>query len=292
MYIKPHSTNNEYIRAGDVWVRNFTKAGVSAVSLDNLFEDDEYDVILKNEVSNGNFPKISRDIVEATKVVIVSDGHNFSWKHLSIAKFPKDVLVMTVNRAMRNWKLMHPDIPPEDRRSINAHVVNNPYQECMSCLPNTKAPYYPTCIASTRTNYEFLKKYLGDKYVYDVPPDPKFGTYKNESYCIDDYRNPICAAIGLAHQFGVQKLMLVSCDDSFAQERDFSVPLLNGLWVYPQQVRSQEIIDANLYWLTHQEEHEVQVADWSDGPKCVNASYITNEEEAIKFFAEEGNNGQ
>jgi len=182
MYIKPHSTNNEYIRAGDVWVRNFTKAGVPALSLDDLFEDDEYDVMLKNEVSNGNFTKISRDLVEARKVVIISDGYNFSWKHLSITKFPKDVVVLAVNRSMRNWKLMSPSLPLEERRSINAYVVNNPYQECISCLPTAKVPYYPTCIASTRTNYEFLKRYLGDKYVYDVPPDPRFGTYKNESY--------------------------------------------------------------------------------------------------------------
>lgn len=288
MYIKPHSTNNEYIRAGDVWVRNFTKTGITVLSLDNMFEDNEYDVILKNEVLNGNYPKISRDLVEAPKVVIISDGHNFNWKHLSVAKFPEGVVIMTINRAMRNWKLMSPELPQEERRAINAYVTNNPYKECLSCLPSVKEPYYPTCIASVRTNHEFLRRYLGNKYVYDVPPDPKFGTYKSENYCIDDYRNPVCAAIGLAHHFGVQKLMLLSCDDSFVQERDFSVPLPNGLWTYPQQLRSQEIIDANLYWLTHQEEHEVQVSDWSDGPKYVNASYIIDEEEAIKFFAEEG----
>jgi hypothetical protein len=287
MLIKQHSTHNEYIRAGDMWVRNFAKFGVPPLALDHLFEDHEYDLILANEVMNKNYTRISRDTLSLTEAIIVSDGYGFNWKHLCIAKLPAPVFA--VNRALRNWKLMTPELSSNERRSINAYITNNPYQECMGYLPTSKNPYYPACIASTRTNYAFLKKWLGDKYVYEPPPDPKFGAERQESYCIDDYRNPICAAIGLLHQFGVQKLMLISCDDSFAPERDFAVPLPNGLWTYPQQIRSHEVIDANLYWLTHQEEREVQVADWSDGPKYVNATYINSEEEAIEFFAEEGN---
>ena len=271
-----------------MWIRDFTKQGIRPQSLDFLFEDSEYDVVLENEVANKQYGKISKEEVNMSKVVIVSDGYNFNWKHLSISKF-ENVAVLAVNRAMKNWKLMLPSLTQEEQKPINAYVANNPYQECMRYLPPTETPYYPVCISSTRTNYMFLEKYLGDKFTYEPTPDTKFGSEKMEGYCIDDYRNPVCAAIGLAYQFGAQKIMLLSCDSSFVKERDFSVPLENGLWTYPQNIQSQEIIDANLYWLTHQENREVQIADWSDGPKYVNASYIKNEEEAVEFFAEEGN---
>jgi hypothetical protein len=104
---------------------------------------------------------------------------------------------------------------------------------------------------------------------------------------IDDYRNPICAAIGLAYRFGVQRLMLVCCDNSFDKPRDAAVQMKNGLWTYEQHLRSHDIIDANLYWLTHQKDAEVKVADWSNGPEYVNATYISSAQEAIDFFKED-----
>jgi hypothetical protein len=222
-------------------------------------------------------------------VVIISDGYNFRWKHLVLAKMPKDVFIIAVNRAMGNWKLMTPQVPEEFRKPINAYVVNNPYQECVSYLPSSESPYYPTCIASTRTNHRFVERYMGNLYVYDPVIENSFGQEMQARWSVDDYRNPVCAAIGLAYRFGVKRLMLVSCDDSFDERRDFAIQLPNGLWTYPQQNRAHEIIDANLYWLTHQEkempeEEEVVVADWSDGLKYANARYISTEQEAMSFF--------
>jgi hypothetical protein len=118
-------------------------------------------------------------------------------------------------------------------------------------------------------------------------PEVKFGVERKETYYIDDYRNPICAAIGFAHQFGAEKILLLCCDDSFKEKRDFSVELHNGLHTYPHHVRSQEIIDANLYWLTHQENKEVKVADWSSGGEYKNAEYISDEEGVIAFFKDQ-----
>lgn len=284
MLIKRHSTRNEYIRAGDVWVRNFTKPKVPSLSLANLFDKKDHQLVLENEFKNRMQPRISDEPVSMPKVVIVSDGYSFRWKHLCLAKMPKDVYIIAVNRAMRNWKLMSRRLPQHERKAINAFVVNNPYPECMSYLPASDSRYFPSCIASTRTNHSFLERYLGTKYVYEPATEESFGQEVTAKYCIDDYRNPVCAAIGLAYRFGVEKLMLVSCDDSFTEQRESSVQLHNGLWTYPHQNRAHAIIDANLYWLTHQEEKEVHVADWSDGAKYDNAHYITSEEEALSFF--------
>jgi len=78
---------------------------------------------------------------------------------------------------------------------------------------------------------------------------------------------------------------LMCCDESFSKERDYAVKLKNGLWTYPQHIRSKEIIDANLYWLTHQENKEVKVVDFSDAGDYFNATYINEEKDALNFFA-------
>lgn len=290
MLVKKHSTRNEYIRAGDMWVRNFTKPKVVPLSLNALFDKADHQLVLTNELKNRTLPRISEEKITMEKMVIVSDGYHFQWKHLVLAKLPKDVFVLAVNRAMRNWKLMSRRLPQDVQRPINAYVVNNPYTECLSYLPSSDSPYYPVCIASARTNYRFLEKHLGNKYVYEPVIENSFGREVVAKYSIDDYRNPVCAAIGLAYRFGVKRLMLVSCDDSFREPRDSAVQLPNGLWTYPQQNRAHEIIDGNLFWLTHQHQdegqdlQEVAVADWSDGLKYANAHYISNEEEAMSFF--------
>lgn len=283
MRIKKSPDGNEYIYSGDMWVRNFTKSNVPPLGLTNIYSKEDYDGVLSNENKNNNYMKIHSEKITMNNIIIVSDGFDFNNKHLSISKFPKNVNILAVNRALKNWQLMS----QEDDRSINAYVANNPFGESMSYLPRVENQYFPACIASSKTNFQFLKKYSGDKYIYQSTPQRDFSTCKSDGYYIDDYRNVICAAIGLAYQFGVKKLMLLSCDDSFEKEKDFATQLPNGLWTYPQHIRSQKIIDANLYWLTHQEDNEVQVCDWSDGLKYEHASYISNENDAISFFQEE-----
>jgi hypothetical protein len=286
MRIKKHQSGNEYVLAGGVWVRNFTNDCLKKLQISEMFYKDDYSIILKNEELNKNYPKISDEKILFDNVVIVSDGYDFERRHLFLGKLPKKTAVLAVNRVVGKWGLLSSNVPPEQRRTINAYVVNNPYNECLEYLPGAKTQYYPTCLASIRTNHQFLKKYKGDVYTYISTPEERFGLDLKEKYYIDDYRNPICAAIGLAFRFRAKKVMLVCCDDSTKIKRDNAVLLENGLYTYPQHIKSHEIIDANLYWLSHEEGREVKVANYSSGPKSSYATYIDSEEGALNFFME------
>jgi hypothetical protein len=280
MYIKKDRfTKNEYIFAGDIWVRNFLKPSTTSVILNNLYRQDDYHIVMLNEIKNANFSDILKEKINFSKIVIVSDGFAFASRHKLIAQFPKDVAVFAVNKVLKEWKL-HTD--PTNPRSINAYIVNNPYPECASYLP-IETKYYPACVASRRTNYNFLQKYQGTIYTYNPTCDYEFGNNTDEGH-VDDYRNPICAAIDLSYRFGVEKLMLLCCDDSFKIKKDASVLLENGLYTYPQHLRAQEIVDAKLYWLTQQENKSIKICDFSEGAKYNNALCIHNNEEAIEFF--------
>ena len=287
MRIKTTLSSNEYIRAGGVWVRNFTKKGISPIGLSHMYEKTDFQSVLKNEEKNKRLPKISEEVLRFRNVLIISDGYQFGERHKIIKNLPKDVCVLTVNGALKAWKLSSRTFSIEERRNINAHVINNPYRESLMSLPEKESAYYPTCIASIRTHFEFCQRYRGNTYVYLPTPEKTFGYSRNETYFIDDYRNPICAAIGLAYQFDVRKLLLMCCDDSQKEQKSQMVQLENGLWTYPHHIRSQEIIDGNLYWLTHQEGKEVKVGDFSSGNKYQNSVYISSEQDVLDFFVDQ-----
>jgi hypothetical protein len=145
----------------------------------------------------------------------------------------------------------------------------------------------PKCIASTRTNYEFLFHYKDKGSIYKYCPVNEEGytgrAYEKIKYQIDDYRNPICAALQLCYHFGTEKVLLFCCDDSFDQERPGAEKLHNGLWQYPQQNIAHGLIDATAYWLKSMKYSETDVKDHSDGPLYENAAYI-NEDEIQSFF--------
>ena len=274
--------DNEYIKAEDVWVRNFC-LDCKPISITNLYSQDDYGLLATNEQSNSFLPHIAEEKIKFKKAIIVSDGYNFNKRHLLLEKFPNDICILAVNRALASWELV-------GKKSINAYVVNNPYKECLNLLP--KNHHYPKCIASLRTNREFVKSYKNDIYAYCPTLDHHFGLEHHEKYFVDDYRSPICAAIALAYQFGVEKLMLMCCDDSFKDKRDFAVQLENNLWTYPQNLKLKSIVDANLYWLGHQTDKEVKIADWSDAGYYANATYINSEKEALDFFIDEDTNAE
>lgn len=286
MVVRKHKNGNDYLYSGNVWVRNFTKKESPEKDITNLYKKDDFNLILKNELKNQSYPVISEENFNFKKIVIVSDGYDFEKKHLLLSKLPQDVCILAVNGALNKWKLFSYETPEENRRTINGYVINNPYSESMKFMPKKDSKYFPVCISSIRTNFEFLKKYLGDVYTYYPSFNKDFGHDVPQRYHVDDYRNPVCAAISLAYRFNVNKLMLFCCDDSFEEERPNSVRLENGLWSYKPLLQSQDIIDGKFYWLKKFENEKIEVADFSSGKEYNNASYIKNEEEFISFFTD------
>ena len=277
--IKKVKNGNEYaLTDEDVWVRNFTKDSVPYVDLNETINSTDCKLFTKNEIDNScqKITWIDSEYINENNIIIVSDGYNFKEKHKLLNSIPKDVCIIGVNGSLYRWE--------NASRNINYYVVNNPYSECLKYLPK-RYRVLPKCIASPRTNSEFIKNYKGTKYKYYPVNEKSYNTLgsREARWQIDDYRNPICAAIGLAYKFNVVNLLLLFCDDSFESERAGSVQLENKLWTYPQQKIANSIIDANLYWLKNQKYQEVNIGNCSNGYNLENAQNI-KEEDIISFF--------
>lgn len=286
MRIKKHKNNNEYIlSSGGHWVRNFTKPDVMPVDINHLTGLSDFGLLLGNQSTNTirQIARIDLESIHHPHMVIVSDGHGFMEKQELLGKLPSDVAIVAVNGALSKWRLIgkNPVL-----RAINYFVVNNPYNECMAMLPR-KHRYFPKCLASIRTNPDFMKLYQGVTYHYTPTPEEDYSGGRTEAiYKIDDYRNPVCAAIGLAYRFGVEKLLLFCCDDAYSDERPGAERMPNGMWVYPAQQACHGLVDANLYWLGKQQGFETSVGVHSDGPVYKHAAYIS-EEDVVGFFADD-----
>lgn len=277
--------NNEYLLSSSgVWVRNLLKS-TRYVDINKLTQGSDYQLVLENELQNRDQRVTHIDKVDEVHpyCIIVSDGYKFLERQEFLKQLPsREITILGVNGTLAKWNLSY-------KRNMGFYIVNNPYPECMGYMP-TKHRYFPRCIASTRTYPKFIADYKGYLLTYVPVPQIDYRTPSRTSeYKIDDYRNPICAAISLAYQFGVQRLLLYCCDDSFEDQRPAAIQLENGLWNYPQQMISHSIIDAHLYWLKLATDREIRVGNYSSGPKYSNAEYINSDEGVLNFFTEEDN---
>jgi len=282
MFIKKHQNKNQYILSNGIYVRDLTSNESNPVDINSLSNTADQQLFIDNEFENYSqrYVNIDNEEIFHPFVAIVSDGYDFAKKHKILSQLPKDVTIIGVNKSLKRWTLVGE--MAEQKRSINYYVVNNPYDECLNYLPNTHR-YYPKCIASSRTNPEFLKSYSSrNKYIYSCVEDEFYsGVDRKPAYKIDDYRNPICAAISLAYKFKAIKILLFCCDDSFEDERPASEKLDNGLWRYPQQKITHGIIDSMCYWLKLK---KIKIADHSSDAKYLNATYINRDEDILEYF--------
>lgn len=279
MRIKRHANGNQYLLTPqNKWVRNFANRNAPFIDLNETISQQDHFQFLQNEVQNGfnRMQWVDSEKLYHDDIVIVSDGYGFAKKQALLSKLPKNVTIIGVNGALAKWE--------NAGRSINYYVVNNPYVECMRYLPR-RGKVLPKCIASSRTYYEFLQEYRGTKYRYYPVNETSYTTLGQQEvdWQVDDYRNPVCAAIGLAYRFGAERLLLFCCDDAFENERPGAVSLPNGLWMYPQHEVAHGLIDGSLYWLHNQPYKEVVIGDCSSGPNYTNASYI-EEDKILSFF--------
>lgn len=282
MRIKKYKTN-EYLRTpSGVWVRDFTKDSKVFLDLNKMFLNGKQETILHNELENiqMGFSDISDIRVSASNVLICSDGYKFEENKSFLSNLPNDTAIIGINGSLKKWNI-------KGNRKMDFYLTNNPFEESLSNIPKD---YFPTCIASSRTCNKFLKLYSkknSNIHLYSPTPEEDFNTsHKSSDYCIDDYRNPICAGIGLAHQFGANKIFLFCCDDIFEGERPGSERVKDDLWMYPQHQLIHEIIDANLHWMKSNEYQKVSIGHNSLGLRYKNSSYI-KEDDIEEFFKNE-----
>jgi hypothetical protein len=178
-----------------------------------------------------------------------------------------------VNGALKKWKMAGES---DLRRIVNFYLVNNPYEDCLNYFPFTNL-YFPNLLASTKTNFKFTSNYRGEVYFYKPTEELNYSSAFSELRTVlDDYRNPICAAISFAYQLQAKKILLFCCDESFEDFRPSATKMENNLYQYPQQILSQKIIDKQFFWI----KKETKIFDYSSGIKYENAQYI--DEENIK----------
>jgi len=262
-----------------MWVRNFTVENVPLLDINNTINSEDHFLFINNEFENSmkRYSWVDTENFYLPNVVIISDGYYFKEKHQKIINSIKEignVTIIGVNGSLKKWAC---------EKNMSFYLTNNPYEESLSDLP--KKRMLPRCIASCRTNYRFLSNYNGTVLKYNpvCEKDYKGSGHKEAIWSIDDYRNPICAAISIAYRFGVEKLLLMFCDESFQESRPGAVQLENGLWTYPQQLKAQEVIDANLFWLVGEKYREIKTGSFSSGLSYNSAAYI-EEENITDFF--------
>jgi len=281
MRIRKHKNGNEYLlAAGGVWVRNFTRPA-PPIDINNFTSPEDRHRLIDNQLKNQLKSPLHLNAASMfyPSVCVVSDGYDFINKQALLKKLPQNVLVIGTNRSLAKWDV-------KNGRAMNYYLVNNPYQECMALLPSEHR-YYPPCIASIRTYPEFLDLYRGQKFVYAPTPEETFSHRLSDVTCqLDEYRNPICAAISLAFRLRAARILLFCCDDSFPDERPGSEQLANGLWTYPQHRVPHSLIEGSLYWFAHQPHKTVKIGHHSSGPEYKYVPYI-HEDGLSGFFTAE-----
>jgi hypothetical protein len=237
--VKKHKNRNEYIKVENYWIRNFNDPDVKPIDVNSFFSEDEHQKILKNEIQNAKlgFPLISKDITNFENLIVFSDGYKFS-EHKIIKSLRPNVGILVLNHAMRFW---------ESNVFPNFMLMNNTTNFSMSCMPMGNSPQL---IASRRTWTPFLRSYQNNVYVYDPTPDDYFQSIasKDSLAFLDEYRNPICAAISFASYLNVKNLFLAFCGQAYSEARPGTIKIAENAYQYPQQRLADSIIDMNLFW--------------------------------------------
>lgn len=270
---------NEYIFCDGIWVRN-PYCNYESIDINDLYPE-EKNLCLENEhINSARFKIDFPDNIRYENVIICSDGYNWKNKQKFLAEIPNEIAkIFGTNGALSSWGMLGRN-PGDLKRGMAFYVVNNPYKECNKYLPS-KHSYFPNIVASTRTYPDFIKNYRNEVYFYNPPNSLNYSCNSNKiNLYLDDYRNPICAALSLANTVGAKNIILFCCDEAFEDERPNSIRMHNGLYQYSQQILAQKIIDKQLYWLNKK---NIKIFDHSSGIKYENAEYISLEK-ILSFF--------
>ena len=278
MRVKKFEKNKYILSKEGIWVRDLCNPSTKNLDINKLYSK-EKKYWLDNEFNNLKKSRSDLPPIQYENIVICSDGFGWEQKQEILASLPYDsIKIIGTNGSLSRWNMVGSSA--KVKRAMSFYVVNNPYEECCSYLPK-KHSYYPNLISSLRTNKYFINEYKGDMFFYRPSNDLDYSSPPNMlNLYLDDYRNPICAALSLSYKLGAKKILLFCCDDAFEDERPNSIKMENGLYQYPQQIMSQNIIDKQIYWLKN---NGIKIFDHSSGIKYEHAEYI-NQEHMLSFF--------
>jgi hypothetical protein len=262
--IKKHRNKNDYFYSGNsLWVRNFAKKVFYSQDINSLIKPSEMSLFLENESKNKENGWVGIDSENYThdKIVIVNGGWNYTEKLMNLCALPPDVTFIGINEAASKWNI---------NRRLNYYLINNPYEDCLELLPSKTIK--PKMIASVRTNPIFLEKYDGQKYLYDPVKDANYaGMSWDFKYQLDDYRNPMCAAISLAHQFNAKKILICFPDEGYEQERPAAIKIKEDFWMFQQQINNYRLTEGMLFWL---KEAKIDTAIYGNVLEYKHTTYI------------------
>lgn len=244
--IKNHKNGNQYKHVeNNIWVRNFTLNYNKPVDINKLFDEKEISTFIFNENKNifSKFPKFEPKDLSQKNIIITSDGFGFEKINevLNGINLNKKFIILT-NNSLKKWDNLKvlPDL----------FVENNPFKEALN---NISYKYYPNCLISTRTFYQFVNNY---KYkninLYNPTPLEFYNpiTKIDDSKYLDDYRNPICAAINYSYLCNAKNIFFLYCSEAFEEEKPATILHNDGIhYQYQQNKLSEKIIDSMIFWI-------------------------------------------
>jgi hypothetical protein len=237
--IKEGVNRNVYLKCDSFWIRNPNVIGSVPQDINNVYSDNEIKTYIENEIYNSklNIPNIETETFEWETVIIVSNGFGFKNNHQELLdKFPnsRKSIVISANNTPRFW---------ESKRLPNYYVTNN-----LNDFSNFK--FLPILIAGKRSNPLSIVKYRNMKYFYSHTPSYNFNSPsdRNSLLYIDDYRNPICAALSCCNNYRVQNIVLAFCSEGYDVKRDGMEYISDDVYMYPQQKLANKIINSMIFW--------------------------------------------
>jgi len=234
------SNKNEYMKVDNYWIRNFSKTNVVPKDINNLYDDSDIKVIIENEIKNEKLtaPNLLEENIYFDDVLIISDGLGFNDHKNLLQDIRSNVCVIALNKTMVFWEaIKFPDF----------YLISSPFENCLADIPKKG---YPKLIASRRTCHKFISAYRNVIYFYDPTCDDKYKSpvAKNSSIYIDEYRNPICAALNCAFNFRAKNIYLAYCSDGYKAHRPGCISVDENSFCYPQQQLANNIVNANIFW--------------------------------------------
>lgn len=271
-----HRNQNEYIlNKNNLWIRNFGKQNCIPKDINNLFGEEEIQILLSNEVNNSNPNHIDlfSEFITVPKILIISDGFGFDSQKEWIKNIPDDVKIICVHGTLRFW---------DSERLPDYYVLTNPFENALQFFPEK---YFPFLIASSRANPSFISNFQNLKFIYNSTPDQNYESpiSHNSSKYVDEYRNAIAASLCIAYFMKAEKICLAYPIDAYKEFRETTIKY-DDAYVYPQQIMSANIIDSMIFWYRYNRLNTKIV--YTGVKNCMLFSKYVYEEDVINFFNE------